>query len=72
MTTTPRIAEVARKEVQALDDRYPGYDEDLVMALSELVRQQGHKSDRQRQDHLQKIVEFIGGRAITLGDRGDS
>jgi hypothetical protein len=71
MTTTPRIVEVARGEVSALDDRYDGYHEDLVMALNELVRQQSHASDRQRQDQLQKIVESIGGRAIALAGRED-
>ncbi|MFD3655053.1 hypothetical protein [Streptomyces erythrochromogenes] len=69
MTTTPRIAEVAHEEVKALDDRYDGYHDDLVMALNELVRQQSHATDRQRQEHLQKIIESIGGRAITLGKR---
>ncbi len=67
MTTTPRITQVAREEVTDFSERYEGYHEDLVSALNGLVRQQTHASDRQRQDHLQKVIEHLGERAIKLG-----
>lgn len=67
MTTTPRIAQVAREEVAEFSERYGGYHEDLVSALNGLVRQQAHTTDRQRQDYLQKVIENLGERAIKLG-----
>lgn len=71
MTTTPRIAQVAHEEVIVLSERYDGYHDDLVSALNGLVRQQIHTSDRQRQEHLQKVIENLGERAIKLG-KGDA
>jgi hypothetical protein len=70
MTTTPRIAEVAREEVATIDERYAGYQEDLVAALSSLIQRQSHATDRQRQDQLHKVIDGIGRRAIALGRKG--
>lgn len=66
-TTTPRIREAARTEVGAFEERYPGYHDELVNALDEIARQQGHMTNaRQRQDQVVKLVEKIGNIAVAL------
>lgn len=67
MTTSPRISQVAHEEVVAFSERYAGYRDDLVSALNGLIRQQTHTSSRQRQEHLQKVIEKLGAQAINLG-----
>lgn len=67
MTTSPRIGQVAHEEIIAYKERYAGYRDDLVSALNGLVRQQVSMNDRQRQEHLQKVIEKLGERAINLG-----
>lgn len=67
MTTSPRIGQVAHEEVVAFSERYTGYHDDLVSALNGLVRQQAHTSPRQRQEHLQRVIENLGAKAINLG-----
>lgn len=67
LTTSPRIGQVAREEAVAFSERYTGYRDDLVSALDSLVRQQSYTTPKQRQEHLQKVVEKLGAQAINLG-----
>jgi hypothetical protein len=67
--TTPRIPDVANEEVQQIPERCAGYREDLVMALSELVRDQVGRTDKQRQDLVTKYVDNISARVIKIQGR---
>jgi hypothetical protein len=67
--TTPRIPDVANEEARQIPEPCAGYREDLVMALSELIRDQVGRTDKQRQDLITKYVDSISARVIKIQGR---
>jgi hypothetical protein len=67
---TPRIVDVANEEVEKLPEYCDGYRNDLVLALSQLIRSQVGRTEKQRQEDVAKHVDLIAARVISVKGRG--
>lgn len=61
MMSGKRITEVAREQALLIDDRVPGYREDIVRCLMKVIgtQNEGH-SDRGRKERVAREVEALG------------
>jgi hypothetical protein len=64
MAVTPRINDVAKQEVCAVKERYPGYRAALMKALDDVVGLQSKEHTTQRREEVTKVVEGLGRSAV--------
>ncbi len=71
MAVTPRINDVAKQEVRAIEERYPGYRAALVKALDDVVGLQSKAHATQRREDVTKVVEVLS-RSAVIAKGGES
>lgn len=72
MMSGKRIMEVAREQALLIDERAPGYREDMVRCLMRViaVQNEGH-SERGRRERVAKEVEALGVKIAAQAKGGD-